>query len=120
MSRDGDSADVSGLVAAQSETLYRRVNERILDLSRGSELRHNVVSFVCECGDPACSRPLELTPAEYEAVRTDPLHFVVAVGHEEALFESIALETDRYLVVEMRGAGRQLAVDSDPRRHRSG
>jgi len=29
--------------------------------------------FVCECGDPACRRPVFLTLAEYEAHRPDPI-----------------------------------------------
>jgi hypothetical protein len=31
------------------------------------------LTFVCECGDPECRRPVLLTLAEYEAHRPEPI-----------------------------------------------
>ena len=102
------------LVAAESQVLYRRVNERILELARNEHVRQGL--FVCECGRPECSEPLDLTPAEYEAVRAESSRFVVALGHETPELESVVLRCERYAVVEKTGLGRALALRTDPRR----
>ena len=48
--------------------LYREVNletARLLALYGSDDAGH----FLCECDDPACTRRLELTRTEFEAVR---------------------------------------------------
>jgi hypothetical protein len=42
---------------------------------------------MCECGDPACLETVEMTLAEYEALRADPELGVVAPGHESPRWE---------------------------------
>jgi hypothetical protein len=113
MTRDADS-DVFPLVAAESQVLYRRVNERILELARDTKLAGQL--FVCECGRAECSQPLDLTPLEYESVRSHSARFVVAVGHDSPSVEVAVLQTERYVVVEKKGLGRELALGTDPRR----
>jgi hypothetical protein len=117
MTRDADS-DVFPLVAAESQVLYRRVNERILELADDARLTDGL--FVCECGRAECSRPLDLTPLEYESVRSNGARFVVAVGHDDPEVEVAVLRTGRYLVVEKNGVGRALALRTDPRRAPAG
>jgi hypothetical protein len=112
MTRD-ETSDVFPLVAAESQVLYRRVNERILELARHSKLVKGL--FVCECGRAECSQPLDLSPLEYEAVRSHGARFVVAVGHDDPTFEVAVMRTARYLVVEKKGLGRALALRTDPR-----
>src|SRR5262245_12635589 len=107
-------ASLSPMLAAHSQVLYRRVNERILELAPPSTVAHGL--FVCECGNAECSQPLDLTPAEYEDVRADGSHFVVVPGHEQLRLETVVTRTGRFVVVEKNGPGRRLALRTDPRR----
>jgi hypothetical protein len=100
---------------AKNEALFRKVNERIEEVNE--ELEAGVHSdFLCECGDDDCTEPVALTLAEYEEVRTNPTHFVVARGHDVIDVERVIRETDRFAVVEkFVGEAERIAVESDPR-----
>jgi hypothetical protein len=102
----------------KNEALFREVNERIKDVS-GDLVVFDVeaaVQFVCECSDEGCSEPVELTLAEYEAIRADPTHFVVAPGHVwEPQAERPVREDEDHTVVEKTGAAGEVAEDEDPR-----
>lgn len=85
--------------AARHQVVFREVNERIAELTRLlNETGFNLL--ICECSDPACAESLEITPREYEAVRTDPARFVVLDGHQMPEVERVVADTGRYLVVE--------------------
>lgn len=76
-------------------------------------------SFRCECGDDGCSCAITLTLTEYEAVRGDATHFVVARHHENPESERVIEENDRFAVVEtVTGEATKLARRSDPRLRR--
>jgi hypothetical protein len=67
-----------------------------------------VFLVACECGDAACTRSVEITPRDYEAVRRRPYAFVVDRAHapEEA-------GASRYAVVELpEEAAAQLADET--------
>jgi hypothetical protein len=72
----GDAETRAGL----NEGLFREVNERIAELDERVELAPT--EFVCECADASCSEHVQLSDAEYEAVRADPVRFFVMPGHE--------------------------------------
>lgn len=104
--------DVRAQRAAENEDLFRRVNERVAELSRGLD----VLTLVCECADTACSARLTDVPApEYEQVRSHGTRFFVAPGHVRADVESVVDEHDGYVVVEKRGDAAEAARDADPR-----
>jgi len=105
---------LSPMLAAHSQVLSRRVNERILELAPRATTAHGL--FVCECGQAECSEPLDVTPAEVEDVRADGSHFVVVPGHEQLRLETVLTRTGRYVVVDKNGSGRTLALRTDPRR----
>lgn len=99
---------------ARNEALFREVNERIKDIS--ADVEAPLTDFVCECGDPECTKPVSLTPFEYEEVRRDATHFVVLPGHVVPDVEQVVAETERFAVVaktEPRAA--RVAVREDPR-----
>ena len=65
---------------ALNEVTFRRANEMIEE--RAEELAvTGRVPFVCECGDASCLERVELSLAEYEAVREGARSFLVAPGH---------------------------------------
>ena len=100
---------------AKNEALFRRVNERIEEINEALA-GDSESDFLCECGDDDCTTPVSLTPAEYEEVRRDPTHFVIAHGHHIIDVEKVIRETDRYAVVKkFAGEAERIAVETDPR-----
>jgi hypothetical protein len=100
---------------ARNEALLREVNERIEKLTEpfaGSD----PIGFVCECVDTTCARHVELTRADYEAVRSTARRFVVAPDHDEPEVENVVERHRGYIVVEKIGAGARVADATDPRR----
>src|SRR5215203_4270663 len=98
--------------AAQNQALFREVNERIESLNERVAAEAATVQFVCECADQTCSDPVAVTPAEYERVRADGSHFIVAPAeaHYVAGVERLVEKRDRFWVVEkFADAGRVAA-----------
>ena len=101
---------------AKNEALFRDVNERVKDVDR----THNIPvddrwDFLCECANSECLERLSLTLAEYEEVRESPTAFVILPGHERREVETVAKETDRYLVIEKLPGEDTIARATDPR-----
>ena len=106
---------------AKNEAVFREVNERITeitaDLAEGAAYPNLVDGLICECSDPLCLErvgPLEV--AAYEAVRSDPRRFIVAVGHQALDVEQVVEEHQAYAVVEKNeGVPSDVARERDPR-----
>jgi hypothetical protein len=97
---------------AENENLFRRVNERVEELSGGLE----TLTLVCECADTGCAeRLVDVSTGEYEQVRAHGDRFLVAPGHEQRDVEAIVSVSGRYLVVEKRGEAGEIARETDPR-----
>jgi hypothetical protein len=107
------SADMQERIA-RNEATFRSINE---DIERGRDVEddHTLVGFVCECGSADCSRLIELTPAEYEKVRSDPCRFAIVNGHEIESVEAVVERHDRYAVVRKLETGGTVAKETDPR-----
>ena len=63
--------------------------------------------FLCECPVEDCVEILQLTRAQYTAVRDNPHWYVTAVGHEEAEkpVAVVVSRHDGYVIVEKGGDG---------------
>jgi hypothetical protein len=87
--------------AGRNQSLFRDVNERVSDVNKAHGLWVTLSDWVCECADETCTQPIELTPQQYETVRADPTHFVVAPGTEHVVFdvERVIEQHPRYWVV---------------------
>jgi hypothetical protein len=100
---------------AKNEALFRRVNERIEEINEALA-GDSEAEFLCECGNDDCTEPVSLTLSEYEEVRSNPTHFLIAHGHDVVDVERVVRETDRYAVVEkFSGETARIAVETDPR-----
>jgi hypothetical protein len=99
---------------ARTESVFRHVNERIAEASEQAESDHTV--FVCECADPDCHDRLHVPREQYEDVRSESTHFLVAEGHEVPTFERVVEKRNGYAVVEKFRRGLAALVRrSDPR-----
>jgi hypothetical protein len=90
---------VQPAVAAR-QVLSRIVNGRILQLSDGAGAPAARVAVVCECGNDGCFERIELTKAEYDAIRARATRFVLLPGHEIAAHERVVERRDGYVVAE--------------------
>lgn len=88
-----------------NEVLFREVNERIEDLNETFGVRPSAMTVVCECGDPQCLERIDVPIDEYETVRADPTHFLVAPGHVIPDVEDVVETGDGYEVVEKHEGG---------------
>lgn len=107
---------------AQSQLLFRAVNERIKPLNEAFSIVNHVNDFVCECAVEACTQPIRMSIEEYEAVRETGNRFAVAPDdlHVSPDVERIVERHDRYWVVENIGHAGEAAAQLDPRSRQSG
>jgi hypothetical protein len=83
---------------ARTETVFRHVNERIAETAEGFGADETV--FVCECADHDCQHRLHVPIDEYEEVREQSTHFIVAEGHEVPGYERVVQKRPGYAIVE--------------------
>jgi hypothetical protein len=83
---------------ARTESAFREVNEAIAKTAARFEA--DEADFVCECADPECVHRVTAPLDEYEDVRADATHFLLAPGHHEPKVERVVERTGRYDVVE--------------------
>jgi hypothetical protein len=105
----------------KNEALFREVNESVAEVAMhflgDGESQTEPIGFICECGRADCAEPITMTVDEYEAIRTEPIHFAVAPAHERLEIESVVERHPSYFVVEKRDEEAQEAArKTDPRR----
>jgi transcription initiation factor TFIID subunit TAF12 len=83
---------------AQTEALFRDVNERIAESA--DRFDSDEAEFVCECADPNCTHRIEATLEQYEEVREEPTHFLLVPGHEDTDIERVVKQRRTHAVVE--------------------
>ena len=85
----------------RKRNLFRDVNERISTVADRS-LDESRIGFVCECFDRSCVEKVYLALMEYESLRLQPDHFVIAPGHTAALYQRLIEANDRFGLVQGR------------------
>ena len=83
---------------ATHSRLFREVNERIAQIT-SSWAWEEEQGFLCECARPDCTEAVELTRAQWEAVRAMPSHYVTVPGHERPGVEHVVERRDSFVVV---------------------
>jgi predicted ArsR family transcriptional regulator len=95
--------DVMGVGPAERrgvrQVQARALNEKMWAVNVAFWEATGVFMVACECDDPSCTRSVEITPREYEAVRRQPYAFVVDRSHVPGDRGRSA----RYVVVELPG-----------------
>jgi hypothetical protein len=91
--------------AGKNQSLFRDVNERVSEINKAHGLWVTLSDWICECADETCTERIELTPQQYESVRDDPTHFVIAPGKEHVVagVERVVQQSHRYWVVSKVG-----------------
>lgn len=101
---------------ASNEIRFRQINDELRDDLAKLPSEPEVVPFVCECGSNACAGVIEVTLAEYEAIRANSRRFIVLPGHESVGVERIVATSPAYTVVEKLPEVGAMVDASDPRR----
>ncbi|HJP65948.1 MAG TPA: hypothetical protein VKA30_06570 [Actinomycetota bacterium] len=103
---------------ATNQMIFREMNEWTRDQSGSADRDDRTLdSYLCECGDQRCTAPIQLTRAEYEAVRAYPTRFALALDHENPEIDSLLVENDRFATIEQSfGVAARIARDTNPRR----
>ena len=99
---------------AHNEATFREINERI-EAGTWVSSADDRIAFACECAALGCNVLLELTVAEYEAVRAHPRRFLLEPGHQLPAIETVVHRGEGYVVVEKRGDAADVAEVTDPR-----
>jgi hypothetical protein len=102
---------------ARNQSRYRDLNERIEAHNRATHwVNPPMPDWVCECVND-CAQPVQLTIAEYEAVRADPTHFLVSPSSEHVIeeIEDVVARHERYWVVEKKEVAAAVSEELDPR-----
>jgi hypothetical protein len=97
-----ESLDVRQVRAAENQSLFREVNERLVALNEMFDQALDSAFFVCECARMECIEKIEIGLGEYAEVRRNPRWFVVAPSesHFFADVEVLVAARGRYNVVE--------------------
>jgi anti-sigma B factor antagonist len=95
----------------------RSANERLERSCIGlGSIDHERFFFICECGDRACGGLLQLSVAEYEAVREHAARFAISPNHENPEVERVVEQNGRFAVVEtVTGLLSKPARETNPR-----
>jgi hypothetical protein len=83
----------------ENEELFRRANERLRERAELISAPRQSIPFLCECIDETCMARIDLTLDDYERVRSDDNHFVIAAGHPLLERERVVEEDDGFLIV---------------------
>ena len=87
-------------ISGDVQSLFRQVNERVLEVNGSLGPTARLADFVCECRDPECSDRLTLSVAQFDAVRRHASRHVVRPGHVEPGVERTVEVHKGFLVVE--------------------
>jgi hypothetical protein len=73
--------------------------------------------WICECADEECTERIEMSPLEYEQLRSEPTHLAVAPDqrHVSPDVERIVEKRETYWIVEKVGEAAETAEETDPR-----
>jgi hypothetical protein len=96
---------------AMNEATYRTVNEAVRADDAGAG-----ITFLCECGRLGCNQLIQLSRAEYEAVRSNPRRFAIVPGHEILDVEDVVERHERYAIIEKHADADDIVKPTDPRR----
>jgi hypothetical protein len=100
--------------AAQNEATFRQANESLEDKAAELGLSEERTPYLCECENERCTKIIQLTRREYEAVRANPKRFAMTPGHQES-DDLVVEERAEFTVIEKTGEEGALVAERDPR-----
>jgi hypothetical protein len=110
----GETTDEFAHRAGHNQALFREINERLRELAEGAD---EPGTWNCECTDVTCLAQIEMSLAEYDAVRARATWFVVRPDEDHVVpdVERVVRRTPGYWIVEKLGEAGDTAAVLDPR-----
>ena len=68
--------------AAENEALFREVNEQLMERKQDDSGWSLPSLWVCECAEETCTERIEMSPLQYEELRSEPTHFALVPNEE--------------------------------------
>jgi hypothetical protein len=100
---------------AENEARFRVINDRVeRDLEHVAD-PDELLPFICECARRTCDATIELSRAEYERVREQPILFAAAPGHEILDVEDVIERHERYHVIRKHPETWEIVERTNPR-----
>ncbi len=111
----------SDVEKAQTQSIFREVNERVAEISEQKPLYAPAHDAICECAKPKCSEPLAITAEDYERIRAHSTWFAVAPSDDHIFpeIERIVEKNEGFWIVEKEDAAGAVAEKLDPRARRT-
>lgn len=88
----------------RNEGLVREVNVHIANLEETMGSLDELLPLLCECAKRGCMVPLKVDRRTFDAVRENPLRFIVVPGHERPEIETVIERRPGYLIVEQHSS----------------
>jgi hypothetical protein len=82
----------------QNQMRFREANERLLDAVEDGGREPRRVPFLCECAADDCLGRVEVDVADWEAVASQPNHFLMLRGHQRSEGEEVMASVGEYEV----------------------
>ena len=79
--------------------LFRAANERMAAWEE-QQVPSQTDYYYCECADSHCREKVVLRKSDYDKVRGDSCHYVVAPGHEVPESETVTEQHEGWAIVE--------------------
>jgi hypothetical protein len=103
--------------AAQNQSLFREVNERVKDVNDSFHVFTTLSEWVCECANDECFERITMSAREYEDIRRDATRFFVSPNDQHVWpdAERVVERLTNYWVVEKIEVAARIANEHDPR-----
>ena len=75
---------------------FRKANEVLHDAVEDQVQDPQAVPFLCECADDDCLGTVNVLLSEWEAVASQPNHFLMESGHQHSEGEEVVGSVDQY------------------------
>lgn len=103
--------------AAQNQSLFREVNERVKELNESFHITAQISEWLCECANDDCFERIEMSAREYEDLRSDGSRFFVFPTEEHVWpeAENVVERCPNYWIVEKIEIAGEIAEAHYPR-----
>jgi len=102
---------VDAVRLAKNESVFRRVNESVVQLAERFFDAAERLDFLCECANVRCTERFSATVGEYEEAHVERDQFIVVPAHFDPALERVVAEHAEYLIVEKLGLAGEVAED---------
>jgi hypothetical protein len=114
-STGGDGTLEDAVRAAETEAIFRDVNETLAEQQQQQSPPDRELTVLCECSNDSCAESITLSESDYERARSEGNRFLVFPDHVAKAIEVVVEQNPDFWVIEKVGTAGEIAEDTDPR-----